>query len=83
MMSLLNNSDHDKQTTRSFVIHLHSNHETLLNFMSSIDCAIIILGTLGNLTSCYLLTRKRLRAVSSMRYLAALTLVDTLCLYGW
>ena len=84
MMNLSNSSDYtNKQLTRSFVIYLHANHETLLNFMSFIDCVIIILGTLGNLTSFYLLTRKRLRPVSSMRYLAALTLVDTLCLYGW
>lgn len=55
----------------------------LLNLISVIDCLVIIMGTMGNLTSLYLLTRKRLRPVSSMRYLAALCLVDTVCLYGW
>lgn len=55
----------------------------VLNLISVIDSLVIIIGTIGNLTSLYLLTRKRLRPVSSMRYLAALTLVDTVCLYGW
>ena len=64
-------------------IYIYSKDDFVLNLISVIDCIIIILGTIGNLTSFYLLTRKILRPVSSMRYLAALTLVDTVCLYGW
>lgn len=66
-----------------FEIIAHENDNLILNTISIIDLIIILIGTAGNLTSFYLLTRKRLRPVSSMRYLAALTLVDTLCLYGW
>lgn len=80
-MNSLNDSSVNKP--HSFEIISHASHETALNFMSLIDCVVILLGTFGNLTSFYLLTRKRLRPVSSMRYLAALTLVDTVCLYGW
>jgi hypothetical protein len=72
---------HHQQHT--FEIRAHLKDELLLNMISIIDCIIILFGTIGNLTSFYLLTRKRLRPVSSMRYLAALTLVDTICLYGW
>lgn len=68
---------------RQYEIVHHNSDLFVLNLISVIDSFIIIIGTIGNLTSLYLLTRKRLRPVSSMRYLAALTLVDTICLYGW
>lgn len=64
-------------------IFVHYNDDSLLNGISILDFIIIIVGTIGNLTSFYLLTRKGLRPVSSMRYLASLTIVDTICLYGW
>lgn len=70
-------------THQQFEIVQITADQFVLNLISVIDSLVIIIGTLGNLTSFYLLTRKRLRPVSSMRYLAALTLVDTLCLYGW
>lgn len=67
----------------TYEIVVNDRDQLILNTISFVDFVIIVLGTLGNLTSFYLLTRKRLRTVSSMRYLAALTLVDTACLYGW
>jgi hypothetical protein len=67
----------------SFEITIYDNDETILNTISIIDLVIIIIGTIGNLTSFYLLRRKRILNVSSMRYLASLTLTDTVCLYGW
>ncbi len=73
------------ETNKNLILKInpYPNIATILNLISIIDCIIIIIGTIGNLCSCYILTRKRLRPVSSMRYLAALTLIDTICLYGW
>jgi hypothetical protein len=48
-----------------------------------ISFSLIIFGTLGNLMTFFLLLRKNVRKHSSMRYLAALCLVDTCCLYTW
>jgi hypothetical protein len=45
--------------------------------------SFIIFGTLGNILTFFLLIQKNVRKHSSMRYLAALSLVDTLCLYTW
>ena len=68
---------------------------TLLMLISLVDLLIILLGTAGNMCSLYLLTRNSFTgarhnvamsassSLSSMRYLAMLTLVDTACLYGW
>lgn len=71
------------ESVRHFEVVRHTTDLFVLNLISVIDSLIILMGTVGNLTSFYLLTRKRLRPVSSMRYLAALTVVDTVCLYGW
>ncbi|CAF0992104.1 unnamed protein product [Brachionus calyciflorus] len=78
---MLNNSKSD-----SLPINLTINEpedNIILSILSIVDLIIIVLGTIGNLTCFYLLTRKRLRSVSSMRYLSALTLIDCLSLYGW
>jgi hypothetical protein len=80
------NSLNDRPETivrQNITIKIDPRNETFLNLIAVLDCVIIIMGTLGNLISFYLLTRKRLRSVSSMRYLASLTLVDTVCLYGF
>lgn len=57
--------------------------ERLLDVISIVDFFIILLGTIGNLTCFYLLNRKRVRVMSNMRYLSILTIVDSVCLYGW
>ena len=51
--------------------------------LSMMNFSFIIFGTLGNLITFFLLLRKNVRKHSSMRYLAALCLVDTCCLYTW
>ena len=45
--------------------------------------SFIIFGTIGNILTFFLLIRQNVRKHSSMRYLAALCLVDTCCLYTW
>lgn len=80
---LPSSSSSSSSASHQFEILEQNSDLFLLNLISVIDCLVIIMGTMGNLTSLYLLTRKRLRPVSSMRYLAALCLVDTVCLYGW
>ena len=86
----VNSTHFDKNNLKDLSINskiieivVHYKDDTILNAISVLDCLIIIVGTIGNLTSFYLLTRKGLRPVSSMRYLASLTIVDTICLYGW
>ena len=44
---------------------------------------LIVVGTICNLTSFLILTRKNIRKHSCMRYLSILTLSDTLVLYQW
>lgn len=63
-------------------IYFESTH-ILLDVISIIDLMIILMGTFGNLTCFYLLNRKRVRILSGMRYLSVLTIVDSVCLYGW
>jgi uncharacterized membrane protein YozB (DUF420 family) len=48
-----------------------------------INFVFIIFGTIGNLATFFLLMRKNVHKHSSMRYLAALCLVDMGCLYTW
>jgi hypothetical protein len=60
-----------------------STRDEILNTISIIDSFILVIGTFGNLISFYLLTRKKLRPMSTMRYLAILCFIDTICLYGW
>lgn len=61
----------------------NSTRDEILNTISILDCFILVVGTFGNLISFYLLTRKRLRQMSTMRYLAILCFIDTICLFGW
>ena len=67
----------------STINSVNSTKDEILNTISILDCFILVVGTFGNLISFYLLTRKRLRHMSTMRYLAILCFVDTICLYGW
>ncbi|RNA25125.1 FMRFamide receptor-like [Brachionus plicatilis] len=56
----------------------HSEYEFIYH-----ESAGTLLDAISNLTCFYLLSRKRIRIVSSMRYLSVLTIVDSICLYGW
>lgn len=69
--------------TDRFELIYHESDNMMLNIISIIDLFIIVLGTFGNLTCFYLLTRKRMRCVTSLRYLSILTLTDCISLYGW
>jgi hypothetical protein len=54
---------------------------TTLDLISTLDLIVISIGTIGNLTSFYLL--RKIKTLSSINYILALCLVDTICLYGW
>lgn len=51
--------------------------------LSIINLCLIIFGTIGNLLTFLILLRKNVYKHSCMRYLAALCLIDTFCLYTW
>ena len=51
--------------------------------LSILPVFLMIFGTLGNSIAFYVLTRKKLRAQSTMLYFASLTVMDTLSLYQW
>lgn len=83
LSTLTNQTGQGQSESSRYEIIDHDNDLLVLNLISVLDSIIIFIGTIGNLTSFYLLTRKCLRPISSMRYLAGLTLVDSICLYGW
>lgn len=51
--------------------------------ISTINMIVIIFGTLGNLFTLLILLHKNVYKHSCMRYLAALCVLDTMCLYTW
>ncbi len=57
--------------------------ELIKRTFSTANMAVILFGTIGNLFTLLILLRKNVYKHSCMRYLAALCIVDTLCLYTW
>lgn len=75
-MKLLNSN----QTCPNVERNMYQDIENMLSFIPVI---LMIVGTLGNVTAFYVLTRKKLRSQSTMTFFASLTVVDTISLYQW
>jgi hypothetical protein len=65
------------------IVKYNTELELITNILGFINFFFIIFGTFGNLISFSILMRKEVRKHSCMRYLAALCLLDILCLYTW
>ncbi len=57
--------------------------ELVLKFFGSYCLFLVIFGTIFNLLSFYICTRRKLRCITTFVFLAAMFLNDTVCLYIW
>jgi len=55
----------------------------VIRCLSIYSLILVIVGTLGNLLTIIILCRRNLRRYVTMRYLIAVSVCDTISLYGW
>lgn len=60
-----------------------SDYYTIEKFLSYYALFLIVIGTICNLLSFYIMNRKKMRKITSMRYLSALAISDLILLYQW
>ena len=58
-------------------------YRTIIQYLSIYALILIIVGTIGNLLTISVLTRRNLRRFSTSKYLIAVSLCDLISLYGW
>ncbi len=77
----------EKTTNQNLSITIVSNYDSLHRFvircLSVYALALVIIGTLGNILTIIILCRRNLRRSVTMRYLIAVSICDTISLYGW
>ena len=59
------------------------NYKLVQSVLALVNFLLIAFGTVGNLLTFVILMRRSIRKHSCMRYLAALCVIDILCLYTW
>ncbi|CAF0784767.1 unnamed protein product [Didymodactylos carnosus] len=61
----------------------HNRYLFIIKALSIYALVLVIIGTLGNCLSIVVLLRRNLRRYVTMRYLIAVSVADTISLYGW
>lgn len=77
----VDNSTNSTNSTR--LMNRFSYQNFLIRFLSIYALLLVIIGTLGNLLTIIILCRRNLRRYVTMQYLIAVSVCDTISLYGW
>lgn len=64
-------------------VNEHSYAYVVIRCLSIYALFLVIIGTLGNFLTIIILCRRNLRCYVTMRYLIAVSVCDTISLYGW